>query len=174
MTPMLPGLLPLVGYIAVIVLANWAISTFGVVPVGFGLAAPAGVYFAGLAFTLRDLVQEQLGRAWTVVAIVAGAAVSAVISPQFALASGLAFLLSELADFVVYTPLRHRNWLAAVALSNTVGLVADSALFLGLAFGSLEFLAGQIVGKLWMTVLAVALLWAWRRGMAAAPDASIS
>ena len=159
-------MLPLVGYVAVIVLANWAISQFGFVPVGFGLVAPAGVYFAGLAFTLRDLVQEQLGRTWTVVAILAGAAVSAVISPQFALASGIAFLLSELADFAVYTPLRSRNWLAAVALSNTVGLIADSALFLLLAFGSLEFLAGQVVGKLWMTVLAVALLWIWRRRLA--------
>jgi uncharacterized PurR-regulated membrane protein YhhQ (DUF165 family) len=159
-------MLPLVGYVAVIVLANWAISQFGFVPVGFGLMAPAGVYFAGLAFTLRDLVQEQLGRTWTVGAILAGAAVSAVISPQFALASGIAFLLSELADFAVYTPLRSRNWLAAVALSNTVGLIADSALFLLLAFGSLEFLAGQVVGKLWMTVLAVALLWIWRRRLA--------
>jgi len=163
-------MLPLVGYVAVIVLANWAISQFGFVPVGFGLMAPAGVYFAGLAFTLRDLVQEQLGRTWTVVAILAGAAVSAVISTQFALASGIAFLLSELADFAVYTPLRSRNWLAAVALSNTVGLIADSALFLLLAFGSLEFLAGQVVGKLWMTVLAVALLWIWRRRLAPAAE----
>jgi uncharacterized PurR-regulated membrane protein YhhQ (DUF165 family) len=159
-------MIPLIGYIAVIVLANWAIQTFGLVPVGFGLVAPAGVYFAGLAFTLRDLVQEQLGRAWTVGAILIGAAVSSVISPQFALASGIAFLLSELADFAVYTPLRRRNWLGAVALSNTVGLVADSVLFLALAFGSLEFLAGQVVGKLWMTLLAVALLWAWRRRLA--------
>jgi uncharacterized PurR-regulated membrane protein YhhQ (DUF165 family) len=155
--------IPLIGYIAVIVLANWAIQTFGIVPVGFGLAAPAGVYFAGLAFTLRDLVQEQLGRGWTILAIVAGAAVSAVISPQFALASGVAFLLSELADFAVYTPLRRRAWLAAVALSNTVGLAVDSVLFLHLAFGSLDFLAGQVVGKLWMTVLAVALLQIQRR-----------
>src|SRR3954453_5922701 len=167
-------MLPLVGYVAVIVLANWAISQFGFVPVGFGLMAPAGVYFAGVAFTLRDLVQEQLGRSWTVVAILVGAAVSALISPQFALASGLAFLVSELADFVVYTPLRQRHWLTAVTLSNTVGLIADSAIFLALAFGSMEFLAGQIVGKLWMTVLAVALLWAWRRRMTAAPGVSMS
>lgn len=161
---------PLLGYIATIVLANWSIQTFGVVPVGFGLAAPAGVYFAGLAFTLRDLVQEQLGRAWTLLAIVAGAGVSAVLSPELALASGTAFLLSELADFGVYTPLRRRNWLAAVGLSNTVGLAADSVLFLTLAFGSLAFLPGQIVGKLWMTLLAVALLWVWRRRLA--PPAS--
>ena len=44
--------------------------------------------------------------------------------------------------------------------------------FLTLAFGSLEFLAGQVVGKLWMTVLAVALLWAWRRRLAPAPGAT--
>jgi queuosine precursor transporter len=150
--------LPLAGYIATIFLANWAIATFGFVPVGFGLLAPAGVYFVGLAFTLRDLTQEQLGRGWTVLAIVIGAALSALVSPQFAFASGTAFLLSETIDLLVYTPLRKRRWLLAVALSNVVGLVVDSVLFLMLAFGSLEFLAGQIVGKAWMTALAVAFL----------------
>lgn len=162
-------MIPLVGYILVIVLANWAIQQFGLVPVGLGLLAPAGVYFAGLAFTLRDLVQESLGRKWTVVAIIAGAAVSAALSPQLAVASGIAFLVSELADFAVYTPLRQRNWLLAVGLSNTVGLVADSVLFLALAFGSLEFLPGQIVGKGWVTLLAVALLWTVRKRFAPRP-----
>lgn len=150
-------------YVATIVLANWAIQTFGVVPVGFGLAAPAGVYFAGLAFTLRDLVQESRGKGWTVAAILLGAAVSWFVSPTFAVASGAAFLASELADMAVYTPLRRRHWLGAVALSNTVGLALDSALFLWLAFGSLEFLAGQVVAKLYMTALAVLVLWLWRR-----------
>jgi uncharacterized PurR-regulated membrane protein YhhQ (DUF165 family) len=51
---------------------------------------------------------------------VIGAGLSALVSPQFAVASGIAFLVSELADLAVYTPLRQRNWLAAVALSNTV------------------------------------------------------
>ena len=155
--------LPLLGYIGTIFGANWALATFGLVPVGFGLLAPAGVYFAGLAFTFRDLTQEQLGRAWTFGAILVGAALSALVSPQFALASGAAFLFSETADFLVYTPLRRTHWLGAVAASNTVGLVVDSALFLFLAFGSLAFLPGQIVGKAWMTALAVAALWLWRR-----------
>ena len=150
-------------YVGTIFAANWAIVTFGPVSVGFGLVAPAGVYFAGLAFTLRDLAQEELGRAWVVAAILVGAGISAFVSPQFALASGTAFLVSELADFAVYTPLRRKTWLGAVAASNTVGLVADSVLFLILAFGSLAFLPGQIVGKAWMTLLAVAVLWFVRR-----------
>jgi uncharacterized PurR-regulated membrane protein YhhQ (DUF165 family) len=152
----------LAAYIATIFGANWAIETFGLVPVGFGLLAPAGVYFVGAAFTFRDLAHDSVGRAGIVVAILIGAGLSAIVSPQFALASGVAFLVSELADFAVYTPLRKRGWLRAVALSNAVGLVLDSVLFLWLAFGSLDFLAGQVVGKTWMTLLAIAVLWTWR------------
>ena len=151
-----------IAYIATIFLANWAITHIGLVPVAGGLMAPAGVYCAGLAFTLRDLTQERLGKGWTIGAIVIGAAVSALLSPALALASGAAFLLSELADLAVYTPLRRRHWLGAVALSNTVGLVIDSALFLWLAFGSLAFLPGQVVAKFYVTVAAVAVLWAYR------------
>lgn len=166
-------MIALAGYILVIYLANWAIQQIGPVPVGFGLVAPAGVYFAGLAFTLRDLVQEQLGRWWTVGAIVVGAAFSAVLSPELAIASGTAFLLSELADLAVYTPLRQRNWLLAVGLSNTVGLIADSVLFLALAFGNLDFLPGQIVGKGWVTLVSVLLLWTVRRRLGPRAEAGV-
>ena len=151
-------------YLATIVGANWAVTTFGVVPVGFGLMAPAGVYVAGLAFTLRDLLHEAAGR-WVVLgAILAGAVLSLLVaSPALAVASGVAFAFSELADLAVYEPLRRRNWLGAVAASNIVGLVVDSLLFLWLAFGSLAFLPGQIVGKAWMTLLAVVVLIPIRR-----------
>lgn len=150
-------------YIATIFAANWAIATFGLVPVGFGLLAPAGVYFAGLAFTFRDGVQHGLGRRWTVLAILVGATLSAFVSPRFALASGIAFLVSEGIDFAIYTWLAPRGWLGAVTASNVAGLVADSILFLALAFGSLTFLPGQVVGKAWMTALTVALILAVRR-----------
>lgn len=162
------GLITLAGYILTIFAANLAITVIGIVPVGFGLMAPAGVYFAGLAFSLRDALQETQGRRWVIGAIAIGALVSAGLSAQLALASGLAFLFSELADFIVYTPLRHRSWLGAVVASNTVGVIVDSALFLWLAFGSLDFLVGQVVGKLWMTALTIALIFAWRR-LAARP-----
>lgn len=159
------GAAAVVGFVATVVGANWAIEHFGLVPVGFGLEAPAGVYFAGIAFTMRDLAQASVGRVPVLAAIVAGAALSVAIAPRFALASGAAFLLSELADFAVYTPLSRRGMLRAVAASNAVGLVVDSVLFLWLAFGSLQFMAGQVLGKAWMTALGVAvvaLLGRWR------------
>lgn len=160
--PALPAIL-ITGFALTIVAANWAIGRFGIVPIGFGLMAPAGVYFAGLAFTLRDGIQETAGRRAALAAILAGAGLSGLLSgAQLAAASGLAFLISELADFAVYTPLRRRFWLGAVVASNTVGILVDSALFLWLAFGSLDFLAGQAVGKLYMTAIAVALIALWR------------
>lgn len=152
----------LMAYIGTIFGANWAIEHYGFVPVGFGLMAPAGVYFAGLAFTFRDFVHERYGVRGALIAIAIGAACSWFVSPVFALASAAAFTCSELADLAVYAPLRKRSWLGAVALSNTVGLVVDSALFLWLAFGSLDYLAGQVVGKAWMTALAVVVLALWR------------
>jgi queuosine precursor transporter len=51
-----------------------------------------------------------------------------------------------------------------VVASGICGLVVDSVAFLWLAFGSLEFLAGQIIGKAWMVVLSIPLLrWLKRR-----------
>lgn len=154
-------------YVSTIFLANWAIAEFGVVAVGFGLMAPAGVYLAGLTFWARDIVQDTSGKTWSVAAVIIGAALSAFLSPALALASGTAFLLSELLDLAVYTPLRNRNLYVAVAASNVVGLVVDSILFLMLAFGSLDFLAGQVVGKLWMTLLALGIIAAFRQAQPA-------
>src|SRR5207237_5742162 len=89
---------------------------------------PAAVYAAGAAFTARDIVQDLLGKAWVVFAIVVGGLISAAYasSVRIAVASATAFLVSEFLDFVVYTPLRERNWPLAVVASNAVGLVCDS------------------------------------------------
>lgn len=161
----------LVAYIACIPIANWLIQHVGTVcppdgpcliPVApGGLMAPSGVLMAGLALVLRDLVQRRLGIAYGLAAIGAGTALSAALAPApLVLASAVAFLLSELVDFAIYTPLQKRGLVLAVAASSFVGLVADSLLFLWLAFGSLEFLAGQITGKAAMVLLTLpAIRW---------------
>ncbi|CAN5146784.1 hypothetical protein BH10PSE10_BH10PSE10_23170 [soil metagenome] len=123
--------------------------------------APSGVLMVGLALVLRDLVQRRLGVGFSLTAIGAGTALSAALAPtSLVIASAAAFLFSELADFAVYTPLQKRGLIRAVGVSSLAGLVIDSLLFLWLAFGSLEFLAGQIIGKAGMVLLTLpAISW---------------
>jgi uncharacterized PurR-regulated membrane protein YhhQ (DUF165 family) len=145
--------------------ANWMIGNVGtkcvpngpcLIPVGPGILAPSGVLMIGIALVLRDLVQRRLGVAYAVAAILGGTLISAGLAPpSLVIASGLAFLLSEAADLAVYTPLARRRLLTAVVASSLVGLVVDSIVFLWLAFGSLDFLVGQIIGKAWMVLLSI-------------------
>jgi uncharacterized PurR-regulated membrane protein YhhQ (DUF165 family) len=166
------GVIALAAYAATIPAANYLIQHVGTVcvpdgpcliPVAPGLMAPSGVLMIGAALVLRDLVQRWMGLRWSVAAILIGAGLSALFSPPaLVMASVAAFLLSELADLAVYTPLQRRNLALAVLASSCVGLVADSLVFLWLAFGSLDHLAGQIVGKAWMVLGAAAIIQAGR------------
>jgi queuosine precursor transporter len=152
--------------------ANWLIGHVGtvcapqgpcLVPVAPGLMAPSGVMMIGFALVLRDLVQRRLGVGISAGAILVGSAISAMLAPPaLVIASATAFFLSELADLAVYTPLARRRLVAAVVASSLCGLVVDSIVFLWLAFGSLEFLPGQIVGKSWMVLLSIPFV-AWLR-----------
>jgi len=166
------GIVFLVLFALTIPAANWLIGHAGtvcppngpcLVPVAPGLMAPSGVTMIWFALVLRDLVQRRLGVGVAVGAILVGAAISALLAPPaLVVASAVAFLLSEAADLAVYTPLARRRLIAAVIASGLVGLVVDSIVFLWLAFGSLEFLAGQIVGKAWMVLISIPFV-AWLR-----------
>jgi hypothetical protein len=161
--------LALIGYAAAIVAANYLTAHHGLIPVGFGLTATAGTYCAGAALMLRNLVQDSLGRRFIVLAIAAGAALSALTSPALALASGVAFGVSELADTALYTPLRKRGWARAVLPASLLGAILDSLLFLAIAGFpvTVRGVAGQLVGKtwaVWLPVAAVTLARGVRRG----------
>jgi len=166
------GLLYLAGFIACIPLANWMIGHVGticppngpcLVPVAPGIMAPSGVLMIGLALILRDLVQRRLGRLWSLGAIVVGAIISGLVAPAaLVFASVAAFFFSEMADFLVYTPLQERRFVTAIVASSIAGSVVDSILFLWLAFGSLEFLLGQVLGKTWMVLVALPFIY-WLR-----------
>lgn len=155
------GLSALSAFVGTIVLANWLTSEHGFVAVGLGLTATAGTYAAGLAFGFRDAVHEAFGRVGVVSAILAGAALTWWISPAFAVASGTAFLVSEMADFSVYAPLRKRGLITAVLASNVIGLLVDTFLFLWIAFGWESISGawkGQALGKLWVTLATLAVI----------------
>ena len=154
-------------------IANWMLGHVGTVcppnnpcliPVAPGLMAPSGVAMIGIALVLRDLVQRRLGAGFSLAAILVGTALSAAVAPQqLVVASATAFFISESADFAIYTPLARRRLILAVVLSSAVGLVLDSLVFLWLAFGSLDFLLGQVVGKAWMVLLSIPFIAYLRR-----------
>lgn len=167
------GVVALVLFGLTIPAANWMIGNVGtvcvpqgpcLVPVWPGISAPSGVLMIGLALVLRDIVQRRLGPLAGLIAIAIGTLISALLAPSaIVIASVAAFTLSELADFAVYTPLQRRRFVTAVVASGFVGLVVDSVIFLHLAFGSLDFLAGQVIGKAWMILIALPLMQLLRR-----------
>lgn len=162
------GIAAIVAFVATIPAANWMIGNVGttcvpngpcLIPVGFGMMAPSGVLLIGAALVLRDAVHRLLGLWWALAAIGAGGAISFFVSPPaLAIASMTAFLLSELLDLAVYAPLARKRLALAVLASGVVGAAVDSALFLYLAFGSVNFLSGQLIGKLYASVIAFAVI----------------
>lgn len=155
-------------FVGCIALANWALETWGIVSIGFGLAAPAGVYFAGATFGVRDALHDAAGRRHVVAAILVGGGVSLWTAPGFAVASTAAFLISETADLAVYDPLRKSSWPLAVVLSNIVGSIVDSVIFLTLAFGWVAAQSGWFdltVGKVYLVAPSVLLVGAIRRAV---------
>ncbi len=176
------GWLAVVLFVLTIPLGNWMVVNVGfvceasgpcVIPVWPGLMAPSAVLVAGLALVLRDAVHQLLGARFALYSIFAGAVLSGFISePSLILASTCAFLFSELADFFVYTPLRNHSLGWAVVLSGLVGSMVDSAIFLSMAFGSLDYWFGQVLGKFWMSLLGGAIIVLWNRYRMLSPQSA--
>lgn len=160
------------GFLACIPAANWLIGNVGttcipdgpcLIPVAPGMMAPSGVLLIGAALALRDALQEAAGRSWVIGCVVTGAALSLAVSPPaLAVASAVAFLLAELADWAVYDRLRRRALWGAVLVSGLIGAALDSLLFSWLAFGVVKWAPGLIVAKLYASA-ALAAWWALRR-----------
>ena len=154
-------------YLASVILANWLTTHYGFVPVGFGKVATAGTFAAGGALVVRDVLQDAIGRIGVLLLIVTAAALSWIVAaPQIALASGCAFLLAETFDMLVYTPMRRRTrfgdpgWTAAVWCAGVVGAIADTIVFLRIAFGwpaVWSGLPGQLLGKCEMLAALIAI-----------------
>lgn len=102
----------------------------------------------GSIFVTRDFCQRHIGH-WVGVPMLAGLVLSYVLaSPFVAAASAAAFLVSETADWLVFTitkrPLRDR-----VLLSCAVSAPLDSAVFLGLIGFLTPFaFSAQVASKL--------------------------
>ena len=157
-------------FAGLVILANWLASRY-TVSVGFGRTAPAGVFCIGGVLVLRDWLQQLRGLLWTMPLVYAAGLASWGIGDaagwtsleKIAVASVVAFSISETVEAAVFTPLRKRNLTLGVGLSATVGNALDSYVFLALAFGSRAFFLGQFIGKSEMIALGTVLTLARRR-----------
>lgn len=148
-------------FAGMVVAANWMTATFGLVPIGLGLAVTAGTFAAGGVLIVRDALQIAASRWWIIAAIAIGVLLSVVMSaPSIALASGLAFAASELVDWGVFSRLRHRSLALAVAVSSLVAAPVDTVLFLAVAgFGvTPQAVLGQLIVKTGMALVVAAFL----------------
>lgn len=161
----------LAGYFSTIPLANFFITHIGkqyqpnaphLIPVGFGYEAPSGVLLIGIGLVLRDLVQDHFGKRVSLIVIVLGVLASYAINPDLAVASAVAFGLSELFDLLIYMQIRKVSRVFAVIVSGLIGGVIDTFIFLQIAFSSTDFWQGQVIGKSLMAFLGGLILWRWR------------
>lgn len=167
------GAVALLVYGVAVFAANWLIHNWGpvvipggnhLIPVGFGLLAPSGTLAAGVVFVARDVIQRTIGKRWSLLVIVPGTVLTAAMDIHLALASGTAFLLGELADYFIYTPLQRKHFVRAVLVSELVASVVDSVLFLSIAGIPLVLaLPGLLLGKVWIGLIAVPIAYALRR-----------
>lgn len=150
-------------YAGMIVLSNYLLAHFGLLPFFFGLTIPAGTYCAAVTFPARDVVQRSGGRIWGIVAVLTGAALAYFIAPSLAVASAVAYLCSESIDFGVYTWLQGQ-YVAAIFASGIFASIVDSWVFLQIAgFYTPSAFQGLVLAKWMVVTVATVILWRSRR-----------
>jgi len=88
-------------YLLSILLGNAFVIWFGIITIG-GLSFPAGVFWIGLTFSFRDVVQRYWGDWATWVWMIAASIITCFLNWQVTLASVSAFLVSESVDWYAY------------------------------------------------------------------------
>ncbi len=152
--------LPVAAYVAAILLVNWLFAPAQLVPGVTTWTTPFGdLYLAnvvvGLVFVLRDYAQRVLGHSILLATLAAGAITYMMVDPAIAIASVIAFTLSELTDWAIYSftkrPLQSR-----ILLSSLFAVPVDTLAF--------QHLAGYLTPAAFTTevlskALGVAIVW---------------
>lgn len=119
-------------YLASIVAINFGFEHTSVVPLYGDTVWPPMSVAAGVVFVLRDYAQRAVGVRPVVLWMLTGAALSYILaSPAIALASLMAFVVSEAVDWIVYTTSK-RTFAQRVLISSLASAPIDSVVFLHL------------------------------------------
>lgn len=143
-------------YIILLPVINWAHVHTPLFEIYGGVWSPMSI-ITGLILVFRDFAQREIGH-WIFVPLLIGVALSyAMAGPEIALASGAAFLVSELVDWAVYSftkkPLSSR-----ILISSIAAAPVDTAVFL---FGANMIVPGILAWSTLLTSIASKLLGAY-------------
>lgn len=144
-------------YVALIVAVNYGFTVAPLVALPGGEMWPPISLAVGFVFIARDYAQREVGHRVIIAMLAAGVISYFMSSPFVAVASVAAFLISEFADWAVYS-FTGRSFARRVLLSSAVGTPIDSAVFLALigqfsVIGVLAMTASKMLGALlvwWM------------------------
>ena len=157
-----PAVLSVGAYVAFIVLVNWLFVPEQLIEgvtqwstnTWMGTLYLANV-IVGLVFVLRDYAQREIGHKVLLATMLAGIPVWYFAGPGLAIASMVAFVLSEMTDWAVYSftkrPLQNR-----IILSAIIAVPVDTLAF--------QYLAGYLTPAAFVTevlskALGVGVLW---------------
>lgn len=156
-------------YIVLIVAVNYGFTVMPLLPLPGGEMWPPMSLVVGFVFVARDFAQREIGHRVIIAMVAAGALSYVMASPYVAAASIAAFLISEFADWAVYS-FTGRPFAQRVLLSSAVGTPVDSVIFLAIighlsVIGVIAMTASKMIG-------AVAVWWMIRARAAKAAGAN--
>lgn len=132
-------LLLAVGIMALVVLASNILVQYPIHAVGNGEWLTWGAVSYPIAFLVNDLSNRRFGPAGARRVVYVGFLVAVcfsvlVASPRIAIASGSAFLFSQLLDIAVFQRLRRRAWWLQPFVASMIASALDTAIFFSFAF----------------------------------------
>ena len=117
-------------YIILIVLINWGFTVVPLVPL-LGEMFPPLSLVVGLIFVARDFAQREIDHKVIGAMLVAGLISYIMADPFIAIASIVAFTISELTDWAIYTWTK-KPFAQRILISSAVSTPLDSGVFLAM------------------------------------------
>lgn len=118
-------------YILSIVAVNYGFTVVPLIPLPNGEMWPPMSLIVGFIFVIRDFAQREIGHKILLAMLVGGVLSWFMASPEVAVASVVAFAVSELMDWAVYSFTGYR-FSQRILLSSMISTPVDSVVFLGM------------------------------------------
>lgn len=141
-------------YIASVVLVNILFSVVPMITTPIGLLSPVAVV-VGFTFIIRDFAQRKSGHSVLIAMCIATVLSYIMADPYVATASALAFGISELADYAVYTYSK-TDFKRRILYSSLISTPVDTVVFLYIISA---FTWGTVALMIAAKLVAVAIVW---------------